>query len=93
MVRTCQSEACSEGYNNTKYTHLIANAKHHKQIFQLEQYESTIAGQEHLKAHFTNLCFLSLQFNVRFETFPGIPPHIMTRLNRSESKRHTCRGS
>ena len=43
-----------EGGNNTKYFHLIANGKHHKKrIFQLEQDEGTIVGQENLKVFIT----------------------------------------
>ena len=39
-----------EGGSNTKYFHLIANGKHRKKrIFQLEQDEGTIVGQENLK--------------------------------------------
>jgi hypothetical protein len=39
-----------EGGENTKYFHLIANGKHRrKKIFQLEQDEGTIIGQENLK--------------------------------------------
>ena len=41
-----------EGGNNTKYFHLIANGKHRrKRIFQLEQDEGTIVGQENLKIY------------------------------------------
>jgi hypothetical protein len=43
-----------EGGNNTKYFHLIANGKHRKKrIFQLEQDEGTIVGQENLKTFIT----------------------------------------
>jgi mannosylglycoprotein endo-beta-mannosidase len=39
-----------EGGNNTKYFHLIANGKHRrKKIFQLEQDEGTIVGDDNLK--------------------------------------------
>jgi hypothetical protein len=39
-----------EGGDNTKYFHLIANGKHRKKkIFQLEQDEGTIIGDENLK--------------------------------------------
>jgi hypothetical protein len=39
-----------EGGDNTKYFHLIANGKHRKKtIFQLEQDERTIIGEENLK--------------------------------------------
>jgi hypothetical protein len=38
-----------EGGNNTKYFHLIANGKHRrKKIFQLEQDEGTIVGDDNL---------------------------------------------
>jgi hypothetical protein len=41
-----------EGGDNTKYFHLIANGKHRrKKIFQLEQVEGTIVGQENLKLY------------------------------------------
>jgi hypothetical protein len=41
-----------EGGNNTKYFHLVANGKHRrKKIFQLEQEEGTIVGQEGLKTY------------------------------------------
>jgi hypothetical protein len=41
-----------EGGNNTKYFHLIANGKHRKKkIFQLEQDEGTIVGEENLKIY------------------------------------------
>jgi hypothetical protein len=41
-----------EGGNNTKFFHLIANGKHRrKKIFQLEQEEGTIVGQENLKVY------------------------------------------
>jgi hypothetical protein len=43
-----------EGGNNTKYYHLIANGKHRrKKIFQLEQNEGTIIGQENIKKYIT----------------------------------------
>jgi hypothetical protein len=39
-----------EGGNNTKYFYLIVNGKHRrKKIFQLEQEEDTIIGQDNLK--------------------------------------------
>jgi hypothetical protein len=39
-----------EGGDNTKYFHLIANGKHRKKkIFQLEQDEGTIIGEENLR--------------------------------------------
>ena len=41
-----------EGGNNTKYFHLIANGKHRKKrIFQLEQDEGTIVGDDNLKRY------------------------------------------
>jgi hypothetical protein len=41
-----------EGGNNTKYFHLVANGKHRrKRIFQLEQEEGTIVGQDNLKIY------------------------------------------
>jgi hypothetical protein len=43
-----------EGGDNTKYFHLVANGKHRrKRIFQLEQEEGTIMGQENLKNYIT----------------------------------------
>jgi hypothetical protein len=43
-----------EGGNNTKYFHLIANGKHRKKkIFQLEQDEGTIVGEDNLKLYIT----------------------------------------
>jgi hypothetical protein len=43
-----------EGGNNTKYFHLIANGKHRKKkIFQLEQDEGTIVGDDNLKIYIT----------------------------------------
>ena len=43
-----------EGGNNTKYFHLIANGKHRKKkIFQLEQEEGTIVGDENLRIFIT----------------------------------------
>jgi hypothetical protein len=43
-----------EGGNNTKYFHLIANGKHRKKnIFQLEQDEGTIVGEENPKVYIT----------------------------------------
>jgi hypothetical protein len=44
-----------EGGNITKYFHLIANAKHRrKKIYQLEQEEGTIVGEENLKVYITD---------------------------------------
>jgi hypothetical protein len=41
-----------EGGNNTKYFHLVANGKHRrKNIYQLEQEEGTIVGQDNLKTY------------------------------------------
>jgi hypothetical protein len=43
-----------EGGNNTKYFHLIANGKHRKKkIFQLEQEEATIVGNDNIKVYIT----------------------------------------
>jgi hypothetical protein len=43
-----------EGGNNTRYFHLIANGKHRKKkIFQLEQQEETIVGEDNLKVYIT----------------------------------------
>ena len=43
-----------EGGQNTKYFHLIANGKHRKKkIFQLEQDEGTIVGEDNLKLYIT----------------------------------------
>jgi DNA-directed RNA polymerase specialized sigma subunit len=40
--------------NNTKYFHLITNGKHKKKrIFQLDQDEEKIVGQENLKSYIT----------------------------------------
>jgi hypothetical protein len=44
-----------EGENNTKYFHLIVNGKYRrKTIFQLEQGEGTIIGQENKKNYITD---------------------------------------
>jgi hypothetical protein len=41
-----------EGGSNTKYFHLVANGKHRrKKIFQLEQDEGVIIGQDNLKTY------------------------------------------
>jgi hypothetical protein len=41
--------------NNTKYFHLVANGKHRrKKIFQIEQDEGTIIGQENIKDYISN---------------------------------------
>jgi mannosylglycoprotein endo-beta-mannosidase len=49
-----------EGGDNTKYFHLIANGKHRrKKIFQLEQEEGTIIGQDNLK-HYISEYYKSL---------------------------------
>jgi hypothetical protein len=43
-----------EGGNNTRYFHLVANGKHRKKkIFQLEQQEGTIVGEDNLKVYIT----------------------------------------
>jgi hypothetical protein len=42
-----------EGENNTKYFNLIANSKHRRKIiYQLEQDEGTIVGQDNLKVEY-----------------------------------------
>ena len=44
-----------QGDANTQFFHMIANGKHRKKrIFQLEQDEGTIIGQENLKLYITN---------------------------------------
>ena len=44
-----------QGDDNTQFFHMIANSKHRKKrIFQLEQDEGTILGQENLKLYITN---------------------------------------
>jgi hypothetical protein len=44
-----------EGGNNTKYFHLMANGKYRKKrIFQLEQDEGTIIGEENLKIYISD---------------------------------------
>jgi hypothetical protein len=49
-----QSKTCARGGNNTRYFHLIANGKHrNKRIYQLEQDEGTIVGEENLKVYIT----------------------------------------
>jgi hypothetical protein len=46
-----------EGGNNTKYLHLFANSKHMRNnIFQLEQDEGTIVGEENLKVFIIEYC-------------------------------------
>ena len=43
-----------EGGNNTKYFHMIAHGKHRKKrIFQLEQDDGIIVGQQNLKVYIT----------------------------------------
>ena len=43
-----------QGDANTQFFHMIANGKHRKnRIFQLQQDESTIVGQENLKLYIT----------------------------------------
>jgi hypothetical protein len=50
----CKGKHIQEGGDNTKYFHLISNDKHRKKrIFQLEQDEGTIVGQENLKTFIT----------------------------------------
>ena len=44
-----------QGDANTQFFHLIANGKHRKKrIFQLEQDEGTILGQDNLKTYITD---------------------------------------
>ena len=44
-----------QGDDNTQFFHMIANGKHRKKkIFQLEQDEGTIVGQDNLKLYITN---------------------------------------
>ena len=44
-----------QGDDNTQFFHMIANGKHRKKrIFQLEQDEGMILGQENLKVYITN---------------------------------------
>jgi hypothetical protein len=44
-----------EGGNNTKYFHLMANGRYRKKrIFQLEQEEGTIIGEENLRLYISN---------------------------------------
>ena len=44
-----------QGDANTRFFHLIANGKHRKKrIFQLEQDEGTILGQDNLKTYITD---------------------------------------
>jgi hypothetical protein len=50
MGTSAKVKHVQEGGNNTKYFHLIASGKHmRKKIFQLEQDEGTIIGQENIK--------------------------------------------
>jgi hypothetical protein len=57
-----------EGGNNTKYFLLIANGKHRrKKIFQLEQDEGAIIGEETLKAYITE--FYKKLFRAREQNF------------------------
>jgi hypothetical protein len=44
-------EHIQEGGDNTKYFHLIANGKHRKNIFQLEQDEGTTVGEDNIKVY------------------------------------------
>ena len=49
-----QGPKSSPGDANTRFFHIIANRKHRKKrIFQLEQDEGTILGQENLKLYIT----------------------------------------
>jgi hypothetical protein len=69
-----------EGGNNTRYFHLIANGKHRKKrIFQLEQDEGTIVGQQNLKVFITEYykklfgAPVANFFNIREEVTHDIP--------------------
>jgi hypothetical protein len=43
-----------EGNDNTRFFHLVANSKHRKQhIYQLENDQGVIVGDEQLKTHIT----------------------------------------
>jgi hypothetical protein len=45
----------TQGDNNTKYFHIIANGRHRKtRIIQLEQDEGLIVGEDNLKTYITN---------------------------------------
>jgi hypothetical protein len=54
MAQRAEVKYIQEGGDNTKYFHLIANGKHRKKkIYQLEQEEGTIVGEENLKVYIT----------------------------------------
>ena len=54
-AQTAKVKYIQEGGNNTKFFHLITNGKHRrKNIFQLEQDEGTITGQENLQNYIRN---------------------------------------
>jgi hypothetical protein len=58
-----------EGGSNTKYFHLVANGKHRKKkIFQLEQDEGIIVGQDNLKPTYPNITriYSVLQIQITF---------------------------
>jgi hypothetical protein len=51
-ARRAKVKHVQKGGNNTKYFHLVANGKHIKnKIFQLEQDEGTVVGQDNLKTY------------------------------------------
>ena len=77
-----------EGGNNTKYFHLIANGRHRKKkIFQLEQEEGTIVGDEQLQVYITEyykkLFGASAPSNVRLDE---IVTHDIPHLSVEENK-------
>ena len=60
-----------EGEDNTQFFHMIANGKHRKKrIFQLEQDEGTIVGQDNLKDYITN--YYKQLFGPPVETFVSL---------------------
>ncbi|XP_044392245.1 uncharacterized protein [Triticum aestivum] len=60
-----------EGEDNTQFFHMIANGKHRKKrIFQLEQDEGTIVGQDNLKEYITN--YYKQLFGNPVETFVAL---------------------
>ena len=53
-LQRAKTKHIQEGGTNTRYFHLIANGKHRKKkIFQLEQEEGTIVGDDNLKVYIT----------------------------------------
>ena len=75
-----------EGGNNTRYFHLIANGKHRKKrIFQLEQDEETIVGQQNLKVFITE--FYKNLFGAPMPNFVGLREevtHDISQLNEEK---------